>query len=60
MTKERAKDIEGVITAIRIMGFQRANETIVEAVIRMSEELDIKPDEVNEVLEKMEGKKKAA
>lgn len=60
MTKERAKVVEGVITATRILKLQLPDETMVEAVVRLSEELDIKPDEVEEVLVKLEGKRKAA
>ena len=57
MTADRTKAIEGVITATRILKLQSPDETIVQAAVRMGDELSITSDEVEEVLAKMDGKK---
>ena len=66
MTKERAKEVESMILSTRVLKLQRSNETFVEAVVRVGggeDEFNIKPEEVEEVLAKLENKvegKKAA
>ena len=63
MTKERARTVEGVITATRLFRLQLPDETLVDAVVRLGgkeDEYDIKPAEVEQVLEKMDGKREAA
>ena len=56
MTKERVSIVESMVFTTRVMKLQLSCETFVEAVVRLSEEFNIKPEEVEEVLAKEEGK----
>ena len=54
MTKKRAEEVAGVINGVIVFKVQRKNETLAQATVRASDEINITLEEAEEVIKEAE------
>ena len=55
MTKKRAEEIAGVINGVIVFRVQRKNETLAQATVRASDEINVTLEEAEEVIQDKKG-----